>query len=133
MPKQSKQGILLRGAVKTLIRRSNCIGLDASGLQALGNGLEGILIEQATMGTTFKCDSKCSMPTDPHNAGPRNDAALAVSLRRAQDGDGEVPAAERKAMLRDPNFWRLYQAGHIGPQYFCFACMNVCPVGRATA
>ncbi len=47
---------------------------------------------------------------------------------------GEASAAERKAMLRDPNFWRLYQAGHIGPQYFCFACMNVCPVGReATA
>jgi epoxyqueuosine reductase len=47
---------------------------------------------------------------------------------------GEVPAGERKAMLRDPNFWRLYQAGHIGPQYFCFTCMNVCPVGRkATA
>lgn len=47
---------------------------------------------------------------------------------------GEVPAGERKAMLRDPGYWRLYQAGHIGPQYFCFACMNVCPVGReATA
>jgi epoxyqueuosine reductase len=47
---------------------------------------------------------------------------------------GEVPAAERKTMLRDPNFWRLHQAGHIGPQYFCFSCMNVCPVGRkATA
>ncbi len=43
---------------------------------------------------------------------------------------GEAPAAERKAMLRDPNFWRLHQAGFIGPQYFCFACMNVCPVGR---
>ena len=36
--------------------------------------------------------------------------------------------------VRDPNYWRLYQAGYIGPQYFCFACMNVCPVGRkATA
>lgn len=47
---------------------------------------------------------------------------------------GEVSAPERKAMLRDPGFWRLYQAGFIGPQYFCFACMNVCPVGRkATA
>ena len=46
----------------------------------------------------------------------------------------EVSAVERKAMLRDPNFWRLYQAGYIGPQYFCFTCMNVCPVGReATA
>jgi epoxyqueuosine reductase QueG len=47
-----------------------------------------------------------------------------------EPGRTDVPAAERKAMLRDPNYWRLYQAGHIGPQYFCFACMNVCPVGR---
>lgn len=47
---------------------------------------------------------------------------------------GEVSAEERKAMLRDPNFWRLYQASYIGLQYFCFNCMNVCPVGRkATA
>ena len=43
-------------------------------------------------------------------------------------------ATERKAMLRDPIYWKLYQAGFIGPQYFCFTCMNVCPVGRkATA
>lgn len=47
---------------------------------------------------------------------------------------GEASAAERKAMLKDSHFWRLYQAGHIGPQYFCFKCMSVCPVGReATA
>ena len=47
---------------------------------------------------------------------------------------GDASAAERKAMLKDSLFWRLYQAGHIGPQYFCFKCMSVCPVGReATA
>lgn len=43
---------------------------------------------------------------------------------------GEADAAGRKAMLRDPKFWRLYQAGFIGFQYFCWNCMKVCPVGR---
>ncbi len=29
---------------------------------------------------------------------------------------------------------RFVTAAGIGPQYFCFTCMNVCPVGRqATA
>jgi len=37
---------------------------------------------------------------------------------------------ERKAMLKDPHFWRLYQAGFIGFQYFCFRCLAACPVGR---
>ncbi|MCL5966372.1 MAG: epoxyqueuosine reductase [Deltaproteobacteria bacterium] len=37
---------------------------------------------------------------------------------------------ERKAMFRDDFFWRMYQAGHIGPQYFCFNCISACPVGR---
>ncbi|GAB6062479.1 4Fe-4S binding protein [Deferrisoma palaeochoriense] len=43
---------------------------------------------------------------------------------------GEADPAERKAMLRDPHYWRLYQAGFIGFQYFCFRCMATCPVGR---
>ncbi len=43
----------------------------------------------------------------------------------------EAPAPERKAMLRDPHFWRLYQAGFIGFQYFCFSCLETCPVGRS--
>jgi hypothetical protein len=43
---------------------------------------------------------------------------------------GEADAAGRKAMLRDPKFWQLYQAGFIGFQYFCWNCMKVCPVGQ---
>lgn len=43
---------------------------------------------------------------------------------------GAASAAERKALLRDPRYWRLYQAGFIGFQYFCFRCLAVCPVGR---
>lgn len=42
----------------------------------------------------------------------------------------EAPADERKAMLKDPHYWRLYQAGFIGFQYFCFRCMASCPVGQ---
>lgn len=38
---------------------------------------------------------------------------------------------ERKAMFKDDLFWRMYQAGHIGPQYFCFQCISSCPVGQA--
>jgi epoxyqueuosine reductase len=37
---------------------------------------------------------------------------------------------ERKAMLIDENYWRLYQAASIGFQYFCFNCMKNCPVGQ---
>jgi len=36
---------------------------------------------------------------------------------------------ERKNLVKDVNFWRLYQAGFIGFQYFCFNCMSSCPVG----
>ena len=44
---------------------------------------------------------------------------------------GAASPAERKALLRDPRYWRLYQAGFIGFQYFCFRCLAACPVGRS--
>ncbi|MHB1421072.1 MAG: 4Fe-4S binding protein [Bacillota bacterium] len=34
---------------------------------------------------------------------------------------------EQKAALKDVEFWRLYQAGFIGFQYFCFNCFKSCP------
>lgn len=37
---------------------------------------------------------------------------------------------EQKRMLRDEQFWRLYQAGFIGFQYFCFQCIAGCPAGK---
>ncbi len=43
---------------------------------------------------------------------------------------GAASLDERKALLRDPRYWKLYQAGFIGFQYFCFRCLAVCPVGR---
>jgi len=42
----------------------------------------------------------------------------------------EASPEERKAMFRDDFYWKMYQAGHIGPQYFCFKCLSSCPVGR---
>ncbi len=43
-----------------------------------------------------------------------------------ETADGE----ERQAMLKDPEYWKLYQAGFIGFQYFCFNCMKSCPVAQ---
>lgn len=39
-------------------------------------------------------------------------------------------AEEQKKMLKAPEFWKLYQAGFIGFQYFCFKCLASCPVGQ---
>jgi epoxyqueuosine reductase QueG len=36
----------------------------------------------------------------------------------------------QKKMLRDPQFFRLYQAPMIGFQYACFNCMIACPIGE---
>ena len=45
---------------------------------------------------------------------------------RFDEADGQ----ERQAMLKDPEYWKLYQAGFIGFQYFCFNCMKSCPVAQ---
>ena len=42
----------------------------------------------------------------------------------------ESTPEEQKKMVKDVHFWRLYQAGFIGFQYFCFNCMKSCPVGQ---
>lgn len=42
----------------------------------------------------------------------------------------EADGAEQQAMLKDPEYWKLYQAGFIGFQYFCFNCLSSCPVGQ---
>lgn len=42
----------------------------------------------------------------------------------------EAEGEERQAMLKDPEYWKLYQAGFIGFQYFCFNCLKSCPVGQ---
>ena len=37
---------------------------------------------------------------------------------------------EQNKMLRDPQYFRLYQASLIGFQYTCFNCMALCPIGE---
>ena len=43
----------------------------------------------------------------------------------------EATPEEQKKMVMDEHFWKLYQAGFIGFQYFCFNCIKVCPVGNS--
>lgn len=42
----------------------------------------------------------------------------------------DASPAEKKKMVKDVEFWRMYQAGFIGFQYFCWNCMKSCPVGQ---
>jgi epoxyqueuosine reductase QueG len=44
----------------------------------------------------------------------------------------ESPPEEQKKMIADEHFWKLFQAGFIGFQYFCFNCMKNCPVGNSS-
>lgn len=44
-----------------------------------------------------------------------------------------IPLEEQKKMIRDVEFWKMYQAGFIGFQYFCFNCLKSCPVGQKQA
>lgn len=37
---------------------------------------------------------------------------------------------EQKAMFLDDHYWKLYQTGFIGFQYFCFECYKSCPIGQ---
>lgn len=64
---------------------------------------------------------KCLRSSQPYGIGG--------SIRfwsRYADADADA----RKAMLKDTEYWRLYQAGFIGFQYVCFRCLGSCPVGQ---
>lgn len=37
---------------------------------------------------------------------------------------------DKKKMVKNVEFWRMYQASFIGFQYFCWNCMKSCPVGQ---
>lgn len=64
---------------------------------------------------------KCLKISQPYGIGP----AIQFWSRFA----GFSPE-EQKTMVKDVNFWRLYQAAFIGFQYFCFKCLKSCPLGR---
>jgi epoxyqueuosine reductase QueG len=66
-------------------------------------------------------DMKCLKISQPYGIG---------STIRFWTKFAESPTEEQKKMVKDVNFWRLYQAGFIGFQYFCFNCMKSCPVGQ---
>ena len=67
-------------------------------------------------------DMKCLKNTQPYGIG---------SAIRFWTKFAESTTEDQKKMVKDVNFWRLYQAGSIGYQYFCFNCMKTCPVGES--
>jgi epoxyqueuosine reductase QueG len=66
-------------------------------------------------------DMKCLKNSQPYGIG----SAIRFWAKFA-----ESPTEEQKKMVKDVSFWRLYQAGFIGFQYFCFNCIKSCPVGQ---
>ena len=66
-------------------------------------------------------DMKCLKNSQPYGIG---------SMIRFWSKFAESTTEEQKKMVRDVNFWRLYQAGFIGFQYFCFNCITSCPIGQ---
>ncbi len=42
----------------------------------------------------------------------------------------EEAPEERRAMVADEEYWKLYHAASIGFQYFCFECISRCPAGK---
>ncbi len=66
-------------------------------------------------------DMKCLKNSQPYGIG---------SAIRFWTKFAESPVEDQKKMVKDVHFWRLYQAGFIGFQYFCFNCIKSCPVGQ---
>jgi len=66
-------------------------------------------------------DMKCLKNSQPYGIG---------SSIRFWTKFAESPTEDQKKMVKDVHFWRLYQAGFIGFQYFCFNCIKSCPVGQ---
>lgn len=65
--------------------------------------------------------SKCLRNSQPYGIG---------SSIRFWSKFADAAPEEKKNMVKDVNFWRMYQAGFIGFQYFCWNCMKSCPVGK---
>ena len=64
---------------------------------------------------------KCLKQSQPYGLG----ASVAFWTRLLNQ-----PPDAQKEMFKDDHYWRLYQAGYIGIQYFCFNCMKSCPIGQ---
>jgi len=85
----------------------------------------GLCVEQCpgkALGEEGRTDAmKCIRNSQPYGLS----GAIGFWSRHA-----DAPPEERKSMFKDDFFWRMYQAGHIGPQYFCFRCISSCPAGQ---
>jgi epoxyqueuosine reductase QueG len=42
----------------------------------------------------------------------------------------EAPSEQQKSMLRDPEYWNIYQAQSVTLMYTCYECVNSCPAGK---
>jgi epoxyqueuosine reductase QueG len=77
----------------------------------------GLALETHTLKDAFKCLSK------------QQRWGLAAHIKYMQKLL-EAPLEQQKAMLRDPEYWNIYQAQSVTLMYTCYECINCCPVGR---
>jgi epoxyqueuosine reductase len=77
----------------------------------------GQALETHTLKDAFKCLSK------------QQRWGLAAHIKYMQKLV-EAPVEQQKAMLRDPEYWNIYQAQSVTLMYTCYECINCCPVGR---
>ncbi len=47
-----------------------------------------------------------------------------IKLVKAKSDDDKI------ALLRSPDFWEFWQSLNIGVFYYCFDCLNSCPIGK---
>jgi hypothetical protein len=80
----------------------------------------------------YRWTKKWFLTLDQSNDQRIKAGSLIVDLPSPEKGfqGTEVHTEEQKKMVKDVHFWRLYQAGFIGFQYFCFNCIKSCPVGQ---
>ncbi|MEW6033803.1 MAG: hypothetical protein AB1603_02990 [Chloroflexota bacterium] len=85
----------------------------------------GICIQACPAGAleshTLKDAIKCLSKQQVHG--------LAANIRFWEKLLG-APPEQQKAMVRDPEYWNLYQAQSLTLYYTCFECLNSCPVGK---
>lgn len=84
----------------------------------------GICVENCP-GNALETEGKTHVMRCLKNSQPYGLAANIEFWNKFSDSTRE----QQKQMVRDPHFWRLYQAGFIGFQYFCANCIAKCPAG----
>lgn len=85
----------------------------------------GICVESCP-GNALETEGKTHVMRCIRKSQPYGIAANIEFWNKFSDSNPE----QQKEMVRDVHFWRLYQAGFIGFQYFCANCIAKCPAGR---